>query len=227
MHDLALLTRDFIYRDLAFILGGGIVLGSMAYAFGWLPDRLDFKEIQTAYAILFAALAYVVGYAVQDVLAIPRITFTGHPFIPFSFMKFIYHCFTGSSWTNVSYLTNETSSQFEIRIDRLDIPEATLRNLDRILSLKVISMCVGGCSLLGSVILSAKVMLGQSISGKAVLALIALFAFSISLIVLGWIKGMQQMQFYQAIHEAGYPPTAAPPAPRPPSATAVAARSRP
>ncbi len=164
-------------------------------------------------------MAYVVGYAVQDIGAVLGITFTAHPFKPESFPCWFY-CRTGVSWTSipcwmyqrftntkwqsVSYIEgNETPYQFELRIERLDIPEITLQGLERISSLKVIGMCVGGCSLLSSlVILLPLWVFWRSVPGLLVLGL---FVLGVSLVCLGWVKAMQQLQFYQAIHLANYP----------------------
>jgi hypothetical protein len=102
MSDWATLFRNFIYRDVAFILGGSIVLASATYCFDlWDPNTL--REFPISYVILFAALAYVVGYAVQDFLGIFRISTTATPYEPRCFMRGVFCCFTRRNWTDVSY----------------------------------------------------------------------------------------------------------------------------
>jgi hypothetical protein len=68
MGDWATLFKNFIYRDVAFILGGCIVLASFAYCFDLfrLLDKAS-AGLHIPLALLLAALAYVVGYGVQDI----------------------------------------------------------------------------------------------------------------------------------------------------------------
>jgi hypothetical protein len=153
-------------------------------------------------------MAYVVGYAVQDIGGVLGVTFTGHPFNPermpcwfycrtgvswISIPCWLYQRFTNTKWQSVSYIEgNETRQQFELRIEKLEISESTLQGLERILSLKVIGMCVGGCSLLSSlVILLPLWIFWRSVPGLLVLSL---FLLGVSLVCLGWIKAMQQLQ---------------------------------
>jgi hypothetical protein len=220
MNEFVRLFRAFLYRDLAFILGGSIVIASVASAFpgGFWAQVSSLEKLPSAFLVLFAAMAYVVGYAVQDIGGVLGITFTGHPFNP-ERMPCWFYCWTGVSWTSipcwlykrftntrwkgVSYIQdNETPYQFEIRIDRLDVPEATSQRIERILSLKVIGMCVGSCGLLSSLILLPLWLFWRSVPG---LLVVGLFLLGVALICLGWVKAMQQLQFYQAIHLAGYP----------------------
>jgi hypothetical protein len=78
MSDLVSLFRNFIYRDLAFILGGSIVVLSFLHAFGVSLHKL---QDQPYTLFLLTVLAYVVGYTVQDLVALLpwRPTFTGDP----------------------------------------------------------------------------------------------------------------------------------------------------
>jgi hypothetical protein len=105
MEDFVRLFRSFLYRDLAFILGGSLVMSSVAWC---LP--CDFWTFWTqvsksagwssASLILFAAMAYVAGYAVQDIGGVLGITFTSHPFNPERVPCWFY-CRTGVSWTSI------------------------------------------------------------------------------------------------------------------------------
>lgn len=199
MNDLIQLFRNFIYRDLAFILGGSIVIGSILYA---LKDcaGIDINRLQTQpYLLFLLVLAYVVGYTVQDIGAVLplRLTFTGYVLQPNRFCQSLYRRFTGSSWTPLSYAGSpEEARQFALHMNRLAIPDATLRDLDRILSLKVISMCVGGCSTMSALILFGTWIFNRS---AAWIAAVLLLILGVALICLGWVKALQQMQFYEAV----------------------------
>ena len=106
--------------------------------------------------------------------------------------------------------------QFAIGMDRLAIPEATLRDLERIRSLKVISMCVGACSLLSAIIFLiafldtflTTFLIKRAFSLFTFIDLIAavlLIVFGLALICLGWVKALQEMRFYEAVKAEKYP----------------------
>jgi hypothetical protein len=99
MTEVATLFRQFLYRDLAFILGGFIVMLSFAYALrgriGFPP--IDWQNLPPASTVLIAAAAYVIGYAVQDVGAVLplRLTSTSTRFEPGCLGKWLYERFSG------------------------------------------------------------------------------------------------------------------------------------
>ena len=225
MAEVAALFKQFLYRDLAFILGGSIVLLSLAYAFrGCIPNgwqNLNWEKFPPASIIfLIAAAAYVIGYAVQDVGAILplRLTSTSTRFEPDCFSQWLYKRFSRVEWKPIYYVAPaDREFEFEIHMGRLEIPEDVLQALERIRSLKVISMCVGGCLALsalifllhlvdfrGTVLQSIRVScLAPSVTRDWVIfSLFAVLAFC--LICLGRIKGMQEMQFYQSIHKVNF-----------------------
>jgi hypothetical protein len=208
MNDLISLFRNFIYRDLAFILGGSIVLLSFSYALhGYLG--IDFKSFQSFseepyFLFLFTVLAYVVGYTVQDVGALLpwRPTFTGYVFQPGKISQFVYWRFTNAEWEHLRFAeTQEEALQFGMRMSMRipEIPEPIWRELERIRSLKVFSMCVGGCSVLSAMIWLAKGFFSQS-GVIDWLAVGPLSIFGLALICLGWVKALQEMQFYEALN---------------------------
>jgi hypothetical protein len=207
MTEIATLFRQFLYRDLAFILGGFIVLWSLAYALrgriGFPP--IDWQNLPLASTVLIAAAAYVIGYAVQDVGGIVGLTSTTVRFQPGRRRQWLYERFSGVQWQAIDYVaTNDREFKFEIHLERLDIPERVIEALERIRSLKVISMCVGGCLALSAFIFAVELVLNHSsVVDRVIFIVSALLAPC--LICLGWIKGMQEMQFYQSICDENFP----------------------
>ena len=66
--------------------------------------------------------------------------------------QWLYERFSGVQWQAIDYVaTNDREFKFEIHLERLDIPERVIEALERIRSLKVISMCVGGCLALSDI----------------------------------------------------------------------------
>ena len=222
MAEVAALFKQFLYRDGAFILGGFIVLLSLAYAFrgGCIPIdwKKDWKEFPTAGIVLFGAAAYVIGYAVQDVGGVLRLTPTSR-LQPGCLLRWLYKCFSRVSWQEPTY-PNVKEFEFQIRMGRLEIPEHVIQELERIRSLKVISMCVGGCLVVGALIFAVQLVLNYfsvDLRGMALawgfspcpalapsrtidfVICIVSALLAVCLICLGRIKGMQEMQFYQSI----------------------------
>jgi hypothetical protein len=79
------------------------------------------------------------------------------------------------------------------------VPKPILRELERIRSLKVFSMCVGGCSILSAVIWLAKGIFNPSgVTDWIAVGLLPIFG--LALICLGWVKALQEMQFYEAMN---------------------------
>jgi hypothetical protein len=235
MTEVAALFKQFLYRDSAFIFGGLIVLLSFTYVFrGCIgPDWQKFvweKFPPASIIVLIVVAAYVIGYAVQDAGGVLRLTPTGR-FKPGIFLRLLYRCFSGLWWQVPNY-PNDKEFEFEIRLGRREIPEHVIQALERIRSLKVIGMCVGGCLALSALIFLDHLVHSSSVNALAWFPSIAVplawfqsiavpclapsvprdcVIFFVSavlaacLICLGRIKGMQEMQFYQSIHEAGFP----------------------
>jgi len=87
-----------------------------------------------------------------------------------------------------------------IRMNKLGIPEATLREPERIRSLKVFSMCVGGCSVLSAFIFFVKWGLDGFASTDGMMLFFVFFLIlGVALICLGWVKALQEMQLYEAL----------------------------
>ena len=102
MTDLVSLFRNFVYRDLAFILGGSIVVVSILHAFDISLHRL---QDQPYTLFLLTVLAYVVGYTIQELVALLpwRPTFTGYVLRPGRLSLFLYWRFTCLGWQPLTF----------------------------------------------------------------------------------------------------------------------------
>jgi hypothetical protein len=224
VNELLKLVRNFIYRDLAFIVGGTIVLASLAYALG-RTAAFTRADVPLHFIVLFLALAYVLGYATQDFGGlIFRLVRTGALYErqPSRCWQQLYKRFTDSEWKEVNY-TEGNPTRFEVDMAGRAVPPPVQQSLDRIVSLKVISLCIGACSLLSSLIIAvidSVCRLQSCFQGRCYLhwsgAAKHPFAEAISLgsfllvlglvlVCLGRIKLMQEMQFLQAMKNQNYP----------------------
>src|SRR5262249_12231672 len=87
---------------------------------------------------VFPALAYVIGYAVQDIGGLVGITSTRYLAKPNSICKRLYSCFAGAPWTPIANVPQGADVSFEVRIGRLDLPQPVARSLERIVSLYIV-----------------------------------------------------------------------------------------
>jgi membrane-bound metal-dependent hydrolase YbcI (DUF457 family) len=65
-------------------------------------------------------------------------------------------------------------------------------------------MCVGGCSILSAFIFFVTWAYNRFTSIDLILAIL-LLTLGLALICLGWVKALQQMQFYEAVRAEEYP----------------------
>jgi hypothetical protein len=66
MSDLFKAFEKFLFRDLSFLLGGSVLLGSVMYVF----DRLPTGEVPAFKYLIWAGISYTIGYSVQEVFTL-------------------------------------------------------------------------------------------------------------------------------------------------------------
>lgn len=74
MNEFVKSLRNFLARDLLYIIGGTCVVASFLYLFGKLPE----KQPPIPYLIILAGVAYAIGYAVQDSMSFFPIVTSRH-----------------------------------------------------------------------------------------------------------------------------------------------------
>ena len=146
----ALQHQGAMDTDAGHIAIGWLIVEDLFTVDLWDPKKLP-SEMPVPYVILFTALAYVVGYGVQDIGGAFRISSTAVPYTPKGGGRCLYRAFTRFCWKPVDYADGMTPVEFEIEMGRQDISARTLQALDRILSLKVISTCIGASLILSAV----------------------------------------------------------------------------
>jgi hypothetical protein len=77
--------KDFIYRDIFYVIGGVSVLLSITLAF-------DIPAVYEGWSgVYLAVFGYVVGYVLQEIISIVGLTTTSYQ-QPTKLMKSIFHC---------------------------------------------------------------------------------------------------------------------------------------
>ncbi len=189
MDELVRSLRRFIARDVIFIVGGSAVILSFCYAF----DRLWILDMPRPLYLVAAGFAYVLGYVVQDLFGLLRLVTTAHVFNPPGWVRRIYRLHTGREWVEIAPFDGEGALlAIERAAAKGEVPEATSNRLERLVALRQVGTTLGPCCLLSCGFLLFRAFKFQDPFdiglGVAVLVLGA------ALVVLGWLKGAQQME---------------------------------
>ena len=94
MSELIKALGRFVARDLIYVIGGTTVILSFLYLFNCLSS----DELPLAYSLFGAGLAYVVGYAIQDLCCLVGLVTMADYFEPNCFVKRLYRRFTREDW---------------------------------------------------------------------------------------------------------------------------------
>ena len=202
MAELVKAVKQFIYRDILFILGGASVILSWLYLFdspllprGWKFDA----NIPVPFYLIGAGFAYVLGYVVQDFFSIFRITTTAHRFTPWCILQWIYQRFEHRPWRAIPELDPATAL---FTIDTRAGEHVVARH-DRIVALMQIGTTVGPCWVVAGVPLIIRAYTFQWEAKVTALAAAVVLSGGI-LIILGWLKAAQRVRFlYEAYEQIG------------------------
>lgn len=145
MDELVKALRHFITRDLVFLVGGGIVVGSFVCAVN------NFGLISTDHPTVFlllAGISYAIGYAIQDGSGL-----IGLVRIPPSYrlrwiIKPFYKRIVGQDWNDVDEKTVNFGEAERKIITDSDEGVA----LERIITLKQVGTAIGPCCIVSSML---------------------------------------------------------------------------
>ena len=89
--------KQFIARDLIYVIGGGSVLTTVLYRF----DRFPAGEVPVGVQGLTVGIAYVLGYLLQDSFSLIGLVTTARVPKPSRLLKYLYKRFTGEMWRDL------------------------------------------------------------------------------------------------------------------------------
>lgn len=187
MNELVSALRQFITRDVMYLLGGSCVLSSLLLLLN--KTDLFFSTISTYETLLWVGIAYITGFAIQETLSLTPLVTTQNIYKPGAIVKYFYKRFTNNEWTDID-CTNWDSSLFNFE---KNAPERTYQNYQRIISLKHIGTAAGS-----SLYVSSGLLLVYAICEKYIFSWVLFFGstfLAISLAITAWVKGAQQTQF--------------------------------
>lgn len=108
MSKLVKSIRNFIVRDITYIVGGGSVILSFLYVWGKIDvskKTINITIIPESANIVFyiigIGMAYAVGYCFQEIFSLLHIVKTADYFRPRFPLRWLYRCLVGEKWEDV------------------------------------------------------------------------------------------------------------------------------
>lgn len=142
--------REFIVRDIVYIVGGGMVLVSLLYRFDRLPD----EEMPLVCYLIGGGVAYVVGNALQDVFSVFRFVTTAPVLRMGRFWKWIYRRFTNDQWTDIGDFDPARVERAVRRLRREDPSYAA--GYERVISGLILAATMAPCTLVSGVLVGCR-----------------------------------------------------------------------
>lgn len=187
MNELVTALRQFIARDVMYILGGSCALSSLILLLGENNPLLE--ELPTAGALLWAGVAYITGFAIQETLSLTPLVTTQVISRPGPVVKFFYARFTRQDWEEIDCSNwTATLANFEE-----NAPERTYQNYQRIISLMHIGTAVGSSLYVSSLLLLINAFFVGGALAWVVFGACTFLSFALA--VTAWVKGAQKTQF--------------------------------
>lgn len=195
MGELVKALGRFVSRDLIFVIGGGADVLSFLYLFNRLPSPC----LPAAYYVLGAGLAYVVGYAIQDLSCIIGLSTMADYFEPNRFVRWLYRRFTAESWSDIPSF-DTIVAQREVYAN-----QTAAELLERVTSLRQVGTTMGPCALISSACLLTRALSSGQLHWRCfdIGLAVAAAVLGVGLVCLGWLKGAQQVRWLQALQSQG------------------------
>lgn len=191
MSELIKALRNFITRDLLYVVGGTSVIAAFLYLFDRLPDSDPPIEV----SLFVAGIGYVVGYAIQDGLSLTRIVNTEYLQRPPWWVRKLYRVNTGHEWS-VS-VNVDVATAMMVVVEKS--PPRVLAELNRIITLKHVGTTMGSSGLVASVMLIVRAAMRDDQFDTALAAGCSIM--TIVLILLAWLQSAHQTAMTMALYE--------------------------
>lgn len=191
MDELTKGLQKFLARDLTFLVGGSGVLIAFLHIYGKLPLLPSTGPL----VVLPVALAYVVGYVVQEIFTVCHVVRTKAEPMPPPFARWLYRTFERKlDWQPTPRDDYKAAKQW---LYAEGTPQRLRDDHERVESLKQVGTTLGPCTLLAGVILATGWVsgrLGIQIPFEVAVPVLSLALGGI-LIALGWLKVTQQPEY--------------------------------
>jgi hypothetical protein len=185
MSELIKAFEKFLMRDLSYVTGGGAVILSFLYVF----NRLPAESTPIVWYVPGVAFAYVLGYAIQDALALCHIIRMKAGHAPNKFASWLYKCYdrTPPQTFNKEEYDN---GKFWLYTSA---PQRFKDDHERTEGMKQVAFAIGPCLVISGILLLAKDCIANPSFDRA-MSCVSIVVGAV-LYVLGWLKVTQQAQY--------------------------------
>jgi hypothetical protein len=201
MNKLPEYLERFITRDINYLIGGGCVVASFLYSFG----RLNLGDWRPF--LLAVGIAYVVGYAMQDLFGIFRVVSTMPNAKPWKSMKWVYRRFTYEDYKDWRPIGGADVETIEAKsLEHFETYPRAHFEYERIISLMQVGTTMGPCCIVSGAILLANFIVSTvdgAFSTFDVILTVATVALGFGFCILGWLKNMQWQQQLRRLDSVG------------------------
>ncbi len=180
--DLPQSIRDFLRRDLVYIVGGGTVLTSFLYS----SNRLPIDKIPLGFTLLGMGLSYVIGYEIQDLFSISRIVTTAYVPKPNRFLKWVYKRFENKAWEDLPECSFDDIGH---ALQSFHDNDRSRAHYERTISHLILGATIGPCMFIAALFIFVKWCLHPNFFDFVLFTLSLLSGCG--LVILCWLKAMQ------------------------------------
>lgn len=183
---------NFLHRDIIYIISGSIVVYSWLYCFE-LSDSIFCNNL---FIYFYLISSYIVGYSIQEFSSLWSLVTTAD-FRPYKFFQKICEYASHKPWRE--YIEKEISNAFDDEISN----KSVISQNERIIMLRLIGTSIGPCLVIASFSFFYHGCDVTDINNVDIYFGICLLLFGIISIIIGWVKGVQHLQYmnYMVISE--------------------------
>ncbi|MCK5272143.1 MAG: hypothetical protein KAJ52_06180 [Sedimentisphaerales bacterium] len=185
MNELLKALKQFVTRDIIYIIGGSAILFSFTYCFNIKIT----KNMPLIIQLFGIAMSYVIGYVVQELFCFMHCTrIYCSSFNPNGLIKKLYERYTRMEIGEITKIDN-----IEADIEIYKHPTKNVIGIyERIITLKQVGTTIGPCLLFSSIFTLIHIFTNGSSVGFDVALICCSITLGVILIFLGWFKYIQQ-----------------------------------
>jgi len=142
--------RNFLARDVIYVLGGFCVLVSITFMTG---GGDPFGEERKAIWLFIVGISYIIGFSVQELFCFIRLVTTSARFKPGPVVRVLYRLYMCEKWQPTEDFDQYAAS---VKISEARLSHQTTSDLERITRLLLLTATMGSCALLSGLTVALK-----------------------------------------------------------------------
>jgi len=142
--------RNFLARDVIYLLGGFCVLLSLMFI---INEHYPFGEESKAIWIFFLGISYIIGFSVQELFCFIRLVTTSALFKPEPVVRVLYRLYMREKWQPTEDFDQYSAS---VKISEAKLSHQTLNELEWIRCVLLLTATMGSCGLSSGLMVGLK-----------------------------------------------------------------------